>query len=322
MIVIDADEISGLLEPGMLVETLRTAFAADIEVPVRHHHVIPRDGEPDAMLLLMPAWHRRAEAGGRIGVKIVAVVPGNAARGRASVVGSYLLMSGETGEPLAVLDGRILTLLRTAAASALAASYLARPEARRLAMIGAGALAPHLVAAHAAVRPIDEVVIWNRSPEGAAALAARLDGAMLSGRRIRARTAASVAEAVGQADIASAATLSADPLICGSDLPAGIHVDLVGGFTPGMREADDAAVVKAEVYVDTRAGATVEAGDILQPIRSGILGEGEIRAELADLCAGRAKGRTDPEAVTLFKSVGVALEDLAAASLVYDLRTA
>ncbi len=322
MIVIDAAEIEALLTPGALVDALRTAFGADIVVPVRHHHTIPREGEGDATLLLMPAWHRSAAADGRIGVKVVSVVPGNGARGLPSVVGSYLLMSGETGEPLAVMDGRVLTLKRTAAASALAASFLARTDARRMAMIGAGALAPHLVAAHAAVRPIEEVLVWNRRPAKAEDLAAALDGTVHGGRRLAARPVATVAEAVAEADLVSAATMSRDPLVCGADLPAGAHVDLVGGFTPAMREADDDAVRRAEVYVDSRAEATAEAGDIVQPVAAGIIGEGDIRGDLYELCAGTVPGRTDPAAVTLFKSVGLALEDLAAANLVHALKTA
>jgi ornithine cyclodeaminase/alanine dehydrogenase-like protein (mu-crystallin family) len=319
MIVIDSDRIDAVLTPGALVESLRTAFAQPIEIPVRHHHAMARRGEPDATLLLMPAWHG-AEFGpeGRIGVKVVSVVPGNAARGRATVVGSYLLFSGETGEPLAVLDGRALTMWRTAAASALAASYLARTDARSMVMVGAGALAPFLIAAHATVRPIETVAIWNRNPAKAADLAMRLDGAMFGGRRLSVRPTDDLSEALGEADLVSAATLSDSPIVRGVDLPPGIHVDLVGGFTPAMREADDAAIARAEVHVDTYAGACAEAGDIVQPIASGILRRAGIRSELAELCRGEKPGRTDPRAVTLFKSVGTALEDLAAASLVYQ----
>ncbi|HUG60420.1 MAG TPA: ornithine cyclodeaminase family protein, partial [Methylomirabilota bacterium] len=231
-------------------------------------------------------------------------------------------MSGETGEPLAVLDGRTLTLARTAAASALAASFLARPDARSMAMIGAGALSPYLIAAHAAVRPIERVAIWNRDGAKAASLAASLHGGVHDGRRIAVTAASSIAEAVADADIVSAATMATEPLIRGADLRPGSHVDLVGGFTPAMREADDDAVRRASVYVDTRVGALAEAGDIVQPIAAGVIGEADIRGDLADLCRGLSTGRADPGEITLFKSVGTALEDLAAASLVYDRVTA
>jgi len=208
---------------------------------------------------------------------------------------------------------RALTLWRTAAASALAASYLARPDARRMAMIGAGALAPRLIAAHAAVRPIAEVAIWNRTPEKAERLAATLDR---PGLRVRATS--DLAAAVGEADIVSAATLSAEPLVKGVWLKAGTHVDLVGAFTPVMREADDETIRRARVYVDTRAGAATEAGDIVQPIASGILAAEAIRGDLFDLSRGNATGRGAAEEITLFKSVGSAIEDLAAAVLVFS----
>jgi ornithine cyclodeaminase len=295
-----------------LVEALRQAFRSDIVVPVRHHHTIARPGgEPDATLLLMPAW----EAGGArpfLGVKIVSVYPGNAARGLASVLGSYLLMDGATGAPLAVIDGQALTLWRTAAASALAASCLARPDARRMLMVGAGALAPFLVEAHASVRPLAEVAVWARRPEQAEALAAKLVG-----RAFSVRAVSDLEAAVREADVISCATLAGEPLVKGEWLAEGAHLDLVGGFTPAMREADDAAVGRARVFVDTRAGALKEAGDIVQPLRSGALREEAVIGDLFDLCRAAAKGRESAGEITLFKSVGTALEDLAAAVLAW-----
>jgi ornithine cyclodeaminase len=295
-----------------LVETLRGAFRRGAIVPVRHHHAIALAGEPDATLLLMPAWDDRstgtvAEAG-HLGVKIVSVYPGNAARGMPSVSGTYLLMDGRTGEPLAAIDGQALTLWRTAAASALAASYLARPEAARLAMVGAGALAPYLIEAHAGVRPIAEVSIWNRSRERAEKLAARL-----AGKPYRVEVSNDLARTVRSADIVCCATLSSEPLVCGAWLKAGAHLDLVGAFTPQMRESDDDAVERACLYVDTRDGALKEAGDIVQPLAAGIISRADIVGDLSDLCRGEAPGRRADEEITLFKSVGTALEDLAAA---------
>ena len=309
MLVVDAAAIDRVLAYPDLIAALAEAFRAGVTAPPRHHHTIPRpDG--DATLLLMPAWEDR---GTHAGVKIVSVFPGNAARAKASVLGAYLLLSGETGEPLAVLDGRVLTLWRTAAASALAATYLARTDARRLVMVGAGALAPRLIAAHAAVRPIDTVLIWNRTPAKAEALAAALDrpGLVVA-------AADDLAAAVAAADIVSVATLSPDPLIRGAWLAPGTHLDLVGAYTPAMREADDAAVAKARVYVDTRAGALKEAGDIVRPIAAGVITGADIAGDLADLCRGTVAGRRSDGEITLFKSVGAAVEDLAAAVLVYE----
>ena len=308
MRVVSASDINRLLDTPTLIAAIREAFAGAVTAPVRHHHTIPRPGA-DATLILMPAW--QDGAGGFIGVKVVSVFPDNAARARPSVMGAYLLIAGDSGEPLAVLDGVALTLRRTAAASALAAEALARPEARRLAMIGAGALAPHLIAAHAAVRPIREVVIWNRT----AATAKRL-AAALSRPDLNVTASDNLEAAVRDADVISVATLTSEPLVRGGWLKAGAHVDLVGAFTPAMREADDDAIRRARVYVDTRAGMR-ESGDIAGPLASGALDENGIAGDLYDLARGTAQGRQSADEITLFKSVGNAVEDLAAAVAVW-----
>lgn len=313
MRVIPADDLARIFTFPRLIDALRRGFRDPVEVPVRHHHTIERPGEPAATLLLMPAWSDGAEAGGVLGVKVVTVFPGNSARGLATVTGTYLLMEGATGRPLAVIDGKSLTLWRTAAASALAASYLARAGAKRLCMVGAGALAPYLIRAHASIRPIADVAVWNRRPESARKLADAL-----AGEGFPVRATEDLEAAVRQADIVSCATLSSEPLVKGEWLKAGTHVDLVGGFTPKMREADNEAIRRARVYVDTRAGALIEAGDIVQPIAAGIIRDSDISADLFDLCRGKAKGREAAEDITLFKSVGTALEDLAAAALAYS----
>ena len=310
--ILDADAIAAALTYPALVEALREAFRADIAAPVRHHHTIPQPGR-DATLLLMPAWTEGGAAGDRfLGCKIVTVFPDNAAAGQPSLHGRYLLMSGATGEPLALIDARALTAWRTAAASALAASYLARADAEHLVMIGAGALAPHLVRAHAAVRPIKRVTLWNRTHGRAVSLAF---GLTVTG--IAAAIADELEAAVRDADIVCCATLATDPIVRGAWLRPGTHVDLVGGFTPKMREADNDAIKRARVYVDTRAGATREAGDIAIPLRRGILTKKGIRGDLFELCRGKAKSRTSDKQITLFKSVGSAIEDLAAAMLVW-----
>lgn len=247
-----------------------------------------------------------------LGVKVVSVYPGNAARGFASIFGTYLLMEGDTGRPLAVIDGQALTLWRTAAASALAASYLAREDSQRLVMLGAGALAPYLIRAHASIRPIREVLVWNRSLSRAGKLATSL-----AGEAFAISATEDLELAVRDADIVSCATLSSEPLVKGTWLKPGAHLDLVGGFTPRMRETDDEAIRRARVYVDTRSGALKEAGDIVQPIQSGVLKETGVVGDLFDLCRGSASGRRAPREITLFKSVGSALEDLAAAVLAY-----
>lgn len=309
--IFDAAAVAAALPYDRLIDRLHAGFAAGIEAPVRHHHPVPRAGRDPAMLLLMPAW----QADEVTGVKLVTVARGNEALGLPSVQGIYVLFDGPTGTPLAVMDGTALTVRRTAAASALAASHLARRDARVLAMIGAGALAPHLIRAHAAVRPVAEVRLWNRTRERAHVLAGQLHAEGFAVTVVDA-----VEAAMRGADIVSCATMSRVPLVCGAWVAPGTHVDLVGAYTPEMRESDDNLLRRAELFVDTRAGALAEAGDIVQAERAGALapGGGSILADLHDLCRGHHPGRTAPQAVTVFKSVGSALEDLVAARLVYD----
>lgn len=307
MRVVSAAEIDRALPVTALIDRLDQAFRDGAEVPLRHHHTVPVADAPSGTLLLMPAWRQ----GGAMGVKCVSVFPGNAVRGLASVLGVYLLLDAATGAPRALLDGVMLTLRRTAAASALAARRLAHPDAARLVMVGAGALSAHLVRAHAAVRPIRQVKVWNRSLPRAEAVAA-----LLRAEGFDATPAADLEGAVRSADIVSCATMSATPIVQGAWLKPGAHLDLVGGYTPAMREADDEAVRRSTVFVDTRGGALKEAGDIVQPLQTGALVESAVAGDLFDLAHGRTTGRARPDEITFFKSVGSAIEDLAAAELV------
>lgn len=310
MRVLSAAEVEAALDWDTLIERLREAFRRGAETPLRQHYSIKNPteqaGGPDASLILMPAWQQ----GGRIGVKLVTVFPSNGEKGLPAVMGAYLLLNGRTGAPEALIDGPSLTLKRTAAASALASSYLSRPDSERLLMVGTGALAPYLIEAHAAIRPIGSVLIWGRDPDKAKRLAKRLKR-----RHLRVAATDDLASAAKGADVISCATLSKTPLIEGAWLQPGTHLDLVGGFTPEMRETDDNAVSKARVFVDTREGACSEAGDILQPLQSGVLSEADIAGDLFELTRGERAGRRFYTQVTLFKSVGTALEDLAAAQL-------
>lgn len=318
MRIITADDLAGVFTFPSLIEALRAGFRGEIVTPARHHHTIERPGEPDATLLLMPAWTGGAGgAASYAGVKIATLYPGNATRRLASIQASYILMAGETGVPLALLDGAALTLWRTSSASGLAASYLARQDASRLVMVGAGALAPYLIGAHAAARPVEQVAIWNHHRERADKLAAEL-----ADRPYAVAAVDDLESAVRQADIVSCATLATEPLVRGDWLKPGAHLDLVGAFTPTMRESDDAAVRRARVYVDTRAGALAEAGDIVQPLGSGVISEADICGDLFDLCRDAVAGRQTDDEVTLFKSVGTALEDLAAAALAFSAKPA
>ncbi|MDA0228608.1 MAG: ornithine cyclodeaminase family protein [Proteobacteria bacterium] len=308
MQIINAETLAGLLDYPALIEALRDMFRKPCEMPTRHHHTVDVPGGAQGTLLIMPAW----QAGGMMGVKTVTIFGDNAARELPSVLGQYYLMDAASGEPLALIEGTVLTRWRTAAASALASDYLSRSGSARLLMVGSGSLAPYLISAHAAMRPIREVRVWSRQAKNAEALAARLD---LPGVDISPIT--DLRESAGWADIISCATLSQAALIKGEWLSAGVHLDLVGAFRPDMRESDDAALVRARIFVDTRAGALAEAGDILLAIQTGAISEEAIVADLYALTSGAAAGRTSGDEITVFKSVGAALEDLAAASLVY-----
>jgi ornithine cyclodeaminase len=303
--VFTADEIDAALDFPALIGALAEAFRGASTSPERHHHAIPRAGEAEATHLLMPAW-----SDAFLGVKIVNVFPGNGARGLPAVQGTYVLQSGVTGETLAAFDGTRLTLWRTAAASALAARHLARPDARALLLVGAGALAPFLALAHASQRPIETIAIWNHRPEGARKLAATLRG-----QGLEARATEDLEAAVGEADIVSCATLSATPLVKGAWLRPGQHLDLIGAFNMKMREVDDVALRRARVFVDTPA-ALSEGGDVAIGIANGALNRADVVADLAALVAG-APGRGAPTEITLFKSVGAAIEDLAAATWIW-----
>jgi alanine dehydrogenase len=241
------------------------------------------------------------------------VFPSNRGTDVPTINGNYLLVDGTTGLPLAVLDGGELTARRTAAASVLAATLLARPESSRLVVVGAGRLAGNLARAYAELFALTDIVVWNHRHVGAERLAAELaeDG-------LPASATTDLASAVASADIVTAATLSSEPLVKGAWLQPGTHLDLVGAFTPAMREADDDAVRTAEVFVDTMAGALTEAGDIVQPIQRGVLSVDDIRGDLFALCAASSPPTREPDTITVFKSVGHALEDLVAAATVYE----
>jgi len=301
--MIPAAEVHAALAWRPLVDALRAAFVAGATAPVRSSHAVTPEGD---RLLLMPAWD-----GAGLGVKIVTVFPRNLARGIASVGALYVLMDGTTGHPLALIDGEALTLRRTAASSALASTYLSREDARTLVVVGTGALAPFMAEAHCAVRDISRILVWGRHPDRAERTAAAL-----AARGLPAHAVAALDRALAEADIVTCATTAREPVVRGAWVRSGTHVDLVGAFTREMRESDDDLVARAQVFVDTYAGALKEAGDLVQAIDDGAITREHVRAELAELAAGTHKGRTERDAVTLFKSVGTALEDLCAARLV------
>ncbi|MDX1513730.1 MAG: ornithine cyclodeaminase family protein [Gammaproteobacteria bacterium] len=308
MHLISAEQLDAIFSWHRLINCLREAFRGDTVTPARHQHTITLPDQPDATLLLLPAWRPGLIAG----IKVVSVFPGNAERGLPAIDGIYYLIDGRTGESLAVIDGARLTLWKTAAASALAASYLARKDVDELLIVGTGKLAPFLARAHCSIRNFRRVRIWGRNPEKSARVAEAL-----AGLAPRVEHVIDLENAARGAGLISCATLATEPLIGGRWLSPGTHLDLVGGFTPLMREADDEAIRRGAVFLDTPE-AGEKAGDIVQPLESGMLAPSDIAADLFDLCRGDHKGRADAEQITVFKSAGSALLDLAAARLAFE----
>ena len=294
-----------------LIQELKLGFSINKTIiPMRHHHDFPNpDVNADSTLLLMPAWNPSKDAG----VKIVTVSPKNGQFNLPSIQGTYIYFDAIKGTIKAILEAKSLTVKRTAAASALAASYLSRRDSNSMLMIGTGALSTNLIKAYASIRPIKKVFVWGRNFEKAQAISTALKNESFSIQPIK-----TIEEKISEVDIVSCATLSKTPLVLGKYLKAGQHIDLVGAYKKDMREADDETITQASVFVDTFQGGLKESGDIVIPIKNGILKEDAIKADLFQLCSNKHNGRTSKKEITVFKSVGHALEDLVAAGYFYN----
>ncbi len=305
MFFLNKKQLASLLDYASLISKLEAAFQSDYTVPTRSHYNFanPKE-ERESTLLLMPAW----EAGKYVGVKLIIVAPNNGKYDLPSIQGTYTLFDAHKGTPLAQMDAKELTNRRTAAASALASRFLSREDSRTLLVVGTGSLAPYLVAAHRAVRNIEQVYIWGR----------RFERAKTVAQQVGAKAIKDLASAVPEADIISCATLSQQPLVLGKWLRAGQHLDLVGSYRKDMRETDNPAICKSRIYVDTLEGATKESGDLVIPLQNGLIQKSDLIGDLFGLCRSTCLGRQSNSAITLFKSVGHALEDLAAAQLAYE----
>ena len=306
MLHLDANATEQSLGLPGLIEALREAFRQDVNVPLRHTHDIKTNGGCGTSLI-MPAW----SPDGFYGVKIINIYPDNSNRGLPGLHGIYALFDAKTGIPLAFVDADVVTARRTAAAAALAASYLARQDASRLLVVGAGRIARLLPEAMAAVRPIEKVAIWSRTAESASRLAAELVAVGIVAEAIT-----DLEAGARNADLITCATLSEAPLIRGEWLRAGTHLDLIGSFAPSMREADAECFRHSSVFIDTLE-APAKSGDLLSALKDGALTRERIVATLQDLVRGNHSGRRSADEVTVFKAVGTALEDLAAARLAF-----
>lgn len=306
MRVFTADDIAAALPYQRLIDALDRAFRSPASVPARSFHTVPVPNGKDGFLVLMPAW-----AVGRYAcVKIATVFPGNETLGLPTVQAQVLLLDATNGSAIALFEGGEITRRRTAAASALASRYLARSDARELLIVGTGALAPYMASAHAQVRSFERIRVWGRHP-AKAETCARLIQSQLPALPVAATI--DLESAARAADVISCATTSAQPLVKGQWLKEGAHLDLVGSFSAATREADSDAVARARVFVDTYQGARDEAGDLLIPIAEGRIAADHIAGDLAELVCGRVAARISLRDVTLFKSVGTAIEDLIAA---------
>jgi ornithine cyclodeaminase len=306
-----SEQIQEALPCAALISAMREAFRDTAQAPRRHVH--PLSDTRSSTLLLMPVW----QANAHLGVKLVTVVPENQTRQLPTVQALFILLDTATGTPLALMDGEELTLRRTAAASALASTYLSRPDTEQLLIVGTGQLAPYMAVAHCAVRDILRVTVWGRDLQKS-----QLTIEKIKALGLPASVAIDVAEdletASMTADLISCATTSRQALLQSASVQPGTHIDLVGGFKPDMREADDELMSKARLFVDTFDGALAEAGDLVQPLQAGLITRTSVLAELAELASGRHAGRSNAQEITLFKSVGTAIEDLCAANLVWQ----
>ena len=308
---ISGTELKKYLPYPMLIEALRKTFTQVNHAPLRHAHRISEPGP--TTLLIMPVWQESKQ----LGLKVVTVAPENRGQGLPTVHALFILMDTATGVPIALMDGEQLTLRRTAAASALASDYLSRKESHHLLLVGTGRLAPHMAIAHCMMRPIQQVSVWGRDSESVTQTAKTLRVEGLP-EHIAIIESHDLSQSAQQADIICCATTSKEPLIFHDWVNPGTHIDLVGGFRPDMREADDALMCHAQIFVDTFEGTLAEAGDVIQPLQQGLITRDAVRAELADLTAHRHAGRSNDDDITVFKSVGTAIEDLCAASLAWN----
>lgn len=306
----DVNAVESSLSFGGLIGALRNGFAANWTSPDRMH--LEMNHNPDRIMLLMPSWTGDAERS-YAGIKVATVHPENHLLNAPSIHALYYLMDGQTGAPLATMDATRITLWRTACASALASSYLSRTDSSIMTMVGSGNLAPYFIRAHMAVRPITKVHLWNHNIRNAQILADKLQA---EGLPVTAHP--DLVSAVEESDIISTATFSTTPLVFGKWLKPGAHVDGAGAFTAERRETDDEVVKRAKIYCDTKAGAMREGGDIAMPLKDGVIEESDVLGDLHDLTRGTVAGRQNESDITFFKSVGHALEDLAAAIVIHE----
>ena len=303
---------------SLAIDAMKQAFAAFSDgktlVPPRVHLPIARHA---GVSLIMPSFVDGATTAEQsLAVKVVSLFEGNQARGLARIQAAVVVLEPETGRPIALLDGAMLTAIRTAAASGAATDLLARRDSHTVALFGAGVQAITHLFAMCAVRSIERILLWSRTPSKVAALIAEFAGRPAIPAQLIA--ADSPRQALADADIVCATTTSQVPIFEDADLKPGVHINAVGSYTPQAREIPPETVRRARVVVDSRQAAWEEAGDLIQPLQAGLIGREHIHAELGELVLGRQTGRADDQQVTFFKSVGLAVQDAVAARVALE----
>jgi alanine dehydrogenase len=294
-----------------VIEAVERGFRAyktgSCAVPVRMPVKIEKT---EGVFLFMPAY---LEKEGFFGTKIVSVFPKNVEKELSTIQAAYLLNDPTTGELLALMDGILLTAMRTGATSALATKYLSRKKAETLGIIGAGAQAPFQAEAISKVRSIHRILVYDKDQK----IAENFSGTVSNSLGVPVHVMASPRGVVIDSDILVTVTTSTTPVFDGRHLKEGTHINAVGAYTPEMRELDDLTIGKSKIVVDTYEGCMAEAGDLLIPIRNGKFSKENIYADLGEIILAQKPARTSEDEITLFESVGFALEDLVVASLAY-----
>ena len=309
--IIEAADVHRVLGFPELIDAIRVTFGKPAGTPRRTVYRLDEHSAHHDAFAVLPSWSETV-----IGVKAFTYLPSNAEKGRPILHSKILLFSRETGAPLALVDGTSVTYWRTAAVAGLAADYLARRDAQRLVICGTGNLSSYMTLAHATVRQYRDIGIWGRNPAKAAAT---VDAVKTKRPELPCRVVDDLERAVRDADVVSCATGSADPIVLGAWVKPGAHTDFFGNHERTHRECDTELVVRSRVYVDSRTNVMNEAGEILIPVAEGRFEENHVVGDLSELCSGAVRGRRSDDEITLFKSVGTALSDLAAADLVARL---
>ncbi|MDK2594073.1 ornithine cyclodeaminase family protein [Pseudoalteromonas obscura] len=311
MQLINRAQVKQALNFKVLIDTIAEGFSGDANMPMRQVFELDNSADNHDAFAVLPAWNNDV-----IGVKAFTYFPENFKQDKASLYSKIMLFSRQTGEPLALIDGTEVTLWRTAAVSALAASYLAKKDAKHIVFFGSGNLAPFMINAHLNVRDYEKVTVVARNPDKAKTLLSVLSA---QHGKIQFEFGTACQSLIASADVISCATGSHTPLFDGNWVSPGTHIDLIGNHHKQYRECDTRTVTRSSVYVDSRINVLNEAGELLLPISEGVFSESQVKAELTELAKSHTYRRASQSEITLFKSVGTALSDLVTAKLVYDL---